>query len=526
MSSHENFSPRKTVLITAILPGVLFACSGGNGFSSQGSPDGSVPATSDDSDGGVVVVVSPNADAMSATDTSVDAGTNLAMDAESADVGPDVGPEADAAPDAPSCSASELDCAGVCVPIDTTNCGACGTMCASPAGGTVSCAEASGAYSCAVSCNANLTHCGGACVDVQTDASNCGRCGHGCVGGTCVTGQCQSWVVTNTSAANALMVTPRGALLGAAGMVTDGTNVIWLDTTQGLLEVSATAGASTPVVNLAPFQNSGGVSLEGLAMANGVIVWTTSDAANGVSLSSATEGAPNSGAPVVSLGSGTASDILTGLALDATGSNAYFLDLESNSAGPPHAPGLFKCNLASKSCTHEYNVTVPTALLPGNDVAVAGSRLFWTDSQSGNIFRADYSVNSEGAVVTDPSGPSLLALDATYVYWANVTPANSSAGTSGSFSIARTSQASPGSVSPVVSTMGGGVWGIGTDGTNVYFIGGNQGVGLLDYAPVDGSSASNPRSLKAGQTPYGMAVGGGAIYWMNSDNTIDGIATP
>ena len=32
--------------------------------------------------------------------------------------------------------------------------------------------------------------------------------------------------------------------------------------------------------------------------------------------------------------------------------------------------------------------------------------------------------------------------------------------------------------------------------------------------------------LKAGQQAYGLAVGGGAIYWLNGDNTIDGIAAP
>lgn len=521
MSSRENFSMRKTILITAILPAVL-ACSGGNSFSSLGSPlDGSAPATSDDSDGGVVVVVSPNADAMSATDTSVDAGMGLEMDATSADGGPDVGPAGDAAPDGPPCSTSELDCADVCVPIDTSNCGACGTTCTSPAGGTVSCTEASGAYSCAVTCNANRTHCGAACADLQTDTANCGRCGHGCMGGTCAAGQCQPWVVTNTSAGNALSLAPRGGTYGVAGMVTDGTNVVWIDAAQGVLEVSTTAGASAPVVNLAPVQYSEPVSL---AMANGVIVWIPLDTTNGITLWSAKEGTADSGTPVAALGPSAAGDIPTGLALDATGSNAYFLDLENNTSSSPQAPGLFKCNLASMSCTHQYNVTVPTTRLPGNDIAMSGSRLFWTDSQMGDIFRADYSVNSEGAVVTGQSGPCLLALDATYVYWANVTPANASAGTSASFSIARTSQASPGSVSPVVSTVSGALSGIGTDGTNVYFSS-NQ-AGLLDYAPVDGGSASNPRLLTTGQHPYGMAVGGGAIYWINGDNTIDGIAAP
>ena len=60
-----------------------------------------------------------------------------------------------------------------------------------------------------------------------------------------------------------------------------------------------------------------------------------------------------------------------------------------------------------------------------------------------------------------------------------------------------------------------------TDGTNVYFA---DGTGQLEYAPVHGSAASQP--LKAGQQADAIAVGGGAIYWLNGDNTIDGIAAP
>src|SRR5262249_25804543 len=39
-------------------------------------------------------------------------------------------------------------------------------------------------------CNNGLTNCSGACVDLLTDAANCGMCGHSCGAQTCVGGLC------------------------------------------------------------------------------------------------------------------------------------------------------------------------------------------------------------------------------------------------------------------------------------------------------------------------------------------------
>jgi sugar lactone lactonase YvrE len=108
---------------------------------------------------------------------------------------------------------------------------------------------------------------GMACVaDVATDATNCGRCGHSCLGAACVNGICEStalvaplantkpWSVAVTSALvywtyyddysaqyNGVWYAPKGATNGSAvrihnedishpqRIVTDGTNVYWTD---------------------------------------------------------------------------------------------------------------------------------------------------------------------------------------------------------------------------------------------------------------------------------------------------------
>ncbi len=513
-ASHKRFAA-VSVLLGTLAP----ACSGGNSFTATPSqPDGSVPSGPVGSDdGGVVVVVGPNADAMSPEDASVvDAEMTTTPDAGNVDAQPDAA-KADAT-FVPSCSMSELACGGRCIPIDTSNCGACGTACSAPDGGTATCTEASQTYSCGITCNAGLTHCGGACVDTQSDTGNCGRCGHSCVSGTCAAGQCQSWLVANATASSAGLPIARGGMYGAVDMATDGTNVVWVDPSQGVMEAPAAGGGA--IVTLEPMQYSTTGSLANLAMGHGVVVWTEWDVTNGVSLYAATEGTANTGALVASLGTSSAGDLPSGLALDATAANAYFLDT-ANSNGAPTHPGLYKCNLASKSCSVAFSANPPASLLLSNDVAMANARVFWTDSSAGSI---DFATNAMTTAAMSQSGPCLLALDSTYVYWADVALTDAGTGPA-SFSISRTSQATPGTVTPVVPTTSGSVGGMGSDGAHVYFIqrGASQ-IGLLKYVAADGSAA--PQSLKDGQQAYALAVGGGAVYWLNGDNTIDGIAAP
>jgi hypothetical protein len=64
-------------------------------------------------------------------------------------------------------------------------------------------------------CTGGTSACNNACVNEQTDASNCGACGHPCLGGTCSSGICQPVTLVSTGNAN------------GGHVVVDSGNVYW-----------------------------------------------------------------------------------------------------------------------------------------------------------------------------------------------------------------------------------------------------------------------------------------------------------
>ncbi len=84
-----------------------------------------------------------------------------------------------------TCPSPRVMCGAACVDVQTTaaHCGRCGNAC-----GT---GQTCVAGVCTTPCAAPRTVCGSACVDLQTTATNCGRCDVACTTGqTCVAGVC------------------------------------------------------------------------------------------------------------------------------------------------------------------------------------------------------------------------------------------------------------------------------------------------------------------------------------------------
>jgi hypothetical protein len=98
-----------------------------------------------------------------------------------------------------ACPTGQSNCSNVCraTQTDVANCGACGTVCTAPTGGTTSCA----AGACVPACPTGQTNCTGACRNLQTENANCGACGVTCAAGnTCTAGVCRPNNNTRTSA--------------------------------------------------------------------------------------------------------------------------------------------------------------------------------------------------------------------------------------------------------------------------------------------------------------------------------------
>ncbi|MFO0631175.1 MAG: hypothetical protein U0325_36890, partial [Polyangiales bacterium] len=99
----------------------------------------------------------------------------------------DAGPASDVVEgEASACGGTQALCRGNCVDLasDANNCGRCGNACGA---GNVCISGL-----CTVDCAEGQTRCGAACVDLMTAQSNCGACGAACPGGTvCSGGACQ-----------------------------------------------------------------------------------------------------------------------------------------------------------------------------------------------------------------------------------------------------------------------------------------------------------------------------------------------
>jgi hypothetical protein len=138
-----------------------------------------------------------------ASGSSTNADAAAGDDAESSGVDEPSDAEAPETPDGTVCIGGLSLCSGVCrdVSRDPQNCGKCGRSCGNNAvcsNGACGCllgTQPCGTGCCAVpdsgGCLSNLTACSGLCIDLASDAKNCGTCGHACgQNARCSQGQC------------------------------------------------------------------------------------------------------------------------------------------------------------------------------------------------------------------------------------------------------------------------------------------------------------------------------------------------
>ncbi len=250
-------------------------------------------------------------------------------------------------------------------------------------------------------CATGLATCGGggACATkLDEDPLHCGACGHACMGGDCVDGQCQPELLASG------FPLPVQANLGN-GLAIDDKNLYFATDTR-VYKLAKTpsqdAGAAAVMLNDAPFDKP-----RYLAIKNGRLWWTSmGPAANSGNLwSMSRDDAPNTATAVVANLHNPA-----GVALDGT--YVYWAtDSTTQNKGVIRRRQLLG---ATSNDDLIPNQSGPRHLL------VAANRLYWDSGGSSNVFyTANAAINASPNIVVSLGTDSIAGITATStkLYW-------------------------------------------------------------------------------------------------------------
>jgi hypothetical protein len=321
---------------------------------------------------------------------------------------------------------------------------------------------------------------------------------------TCSGGKCGWWLVAQA-----------GGTSGHPAIASDGTNVVWADTSS--VREAPVGGGTAITLGTLP---AGWSAPFAVALGGGVAAWTAWQPPGGASvyaaMFTATEGVANS-ATTVAAGATQGGPFggPSSIALSSTGGTGYFIDTAQGTINTCSLSGV------TASCS-----SLPPGLferMGTDDLALRGATIYWTQISGGSVYEMPIGGTTPVAVATGESGPVLLALDATWVYWVN----EPLGGTQ--FTIDRNPQVNPVAAAPtnVLPAVAGGVQGIATDGKYVYYGGAYGGGPKVGYVPVAGTVGQTLYSGAGSGSVVSVTVAGGAVYFYDSsDNKIRGIAAP
>ncbi len=327
------------------------------------------------------------------------------------------------------------------------------------------------------SCPPTTLECGGACVDLQMDAKNCGTCKHDCLGGLCTGGVCQpSTLLTGELFVTRLTATPTSLIWtrvpasasngGVYSARLDGANRVTLYDagTLGCAGLAATPSdlyfscaatiyhCSLPSCTPAPLATIGTTSVRHLALdtANARIVFAVPTLYNqqtgGFVGWVATSGGPfarlvspdqpnptriaaDSAGNAFWLNSGT---YMTDMPQGNGGVGALVSGVSSMSADPGGVVDLAGFVVDGKTAfygapvIHEiHSVTsqgAPTTVTSmagrATDLVADANFIYWTDGNlQGGIYRCEKNCLSPKLLAAETS-PNVIAHDATSIYWA------------------------------------------------------------------------------------------------------------
>jgi sugar lactone lactonase YvrE len=337
-------------------------------------------------------------------------------------------------------------------------------------------AEAGPPFVVGTPCDAGDTCCARVYVDTRADSNNCGRCGHGCQGGTCWMGACQPVTLASQPFAASSTNHPSGIAVNSAGVywtnyatsgtvmqapldggtpgpaaanqrfpqsiAADSTTIFWTNFGGGTV-MRLTLGG-TPTM-LASGQIPNGITVDAAR-----VYWTSGD-----SLSTGTVlSAPLAGGTPTTLASGQTNP--TGVAVDST--SVYWVNAGNYA---PRVGALMKAPLGGGT-----PVMLASGLSNPESVAVDSTRVYWTNMDDGTVMQVALNGGTPIPLASNQVQPSGLAVDSTGVYWTNL----DSTGASG---------------------------------------------GKVNRLPLDGG---NPTTLASAQpAPSQVALDSTSVYWVNSN---------
>lgn len=276
-----------------------------------------------------------------------------------------------------------------------------------------------------VSCIATEMNCSGTCVNLETDKDNCGACGRSCLGGRCTAHVCESFALVT-----------RGDVLDKTLVATD-TDVFFGTTANAVVQQPVSLGSAPITLGTAAGSVFAIAPLGGRVFftAGAVTGWQTWKAAIGTASSAATNNASAGGTPVglVAAGTNLHTLVITSAAPENFQIVACPLDGSPcvgnfNGAGRPGAKlaagngYVFWTDQLSAS-VYAYpdgvglRTPISTSEASPDSPAWDGTTLFWVNGGSGRLRKSPYPapMASEFRDITSSSNDVLV--DAVNVYW-------------------------------------------------------------------------------------------------------------
>lgn len=320
-------------------------------------------------------------------------------------------------------------------------------------------------------CDGGQQMCGATCVDVSSESTSCGRCGHDCgAGAKCTKGVCQPVIVTtgpNGSGAITALTTDQ-AEDNPTGVATQ---VFWGITgaSAGIYQDSVGGGNLIQLSN--PSSLPANFSCGSIAVHGSAVYWPIQD--------------PGAGNPkIYKSTAGTATTQVVAGSMSSTASlNALLWDTGGNQlvgsyvpGSPANSYGVFKCKADGSACTS----IVVFGGAPSLNMATDGADAFVADGTNNKMLIVTLANGSTTTPSLSPLGaaPNLVRSNGNFLFWSN----------SGSGTIARADNHANAPMQ--VASPANAADGLAADSVNVYWT--DTATGTVFYAPAGGGGSTTP----------------------------------